>query len=82
MKICSIYYAPLLLGHTQIRKITNAHQELVIKELYLREIIVNKKELIIRMKDEKKKYFNPKFLVAADWSKNSLDTMLVKLSIM
>ena len=75
-----LYYTLLLLGHVQIGKILSAHQELVIEELYLQGIVANKKELIARMKimlinnkhsdpknDEKKKYFNPKFLAAADW---------------
>jgi len=78
----------------QIGKITNAHRELLIEELYLRGIVVDKKELITRMKvmlinnkhpnsknDEEKKYFNPKFLTAADWSKDSLDVTLAKLRI-
>jgi hypothetical protein len=79
MKIRGIDYMPLLLGQAQIGVVTNAYRELVIKELHLRSINIDRKELIAKMKalltsnkypnpknDQEKKFFYPKLLTASE----------------
>ena len=50
IKLSSAEYTPLLLGQVQISKIHSSQQELLVEELMLRELIVNAKDLITKMK--------------------------------
>jgi hypothetical protein len=92
MQVKGVHYTPLILGKVQLGKITNAQRELLIEELKMRNITVSRNELITKMKamliadehpntsDEKlKKFFFPKLLTAADWSKDNLEATLVKI---
>ena len=95
MKVSGVTYTPLLLGQVQIGTITNAQRELMIEELYLRGIVVGRKELITKMKSmlvqheypnlkckAMKKYFFPKLLTASNWSKDVVDVTLLKINEM
>ena len=93
MKISSVHYTRLLLGKVQLGTIHNDQRELLVEELFLCGIIVDKKVKIKAMKKsliehkypdentdkEEKKYFFPKFLIAPEWSKDVYDKTLKKI---
>ena len=93
VKKTGVNHAPLLLGMVQIGAIHDAQRELMIEELYLRNIIVDTKETTTNLKDQllqnecpgctdckSKKKFKPKLLSSADWSKDMLTDALTKIA--
>ena len=84
MRVRGIDFAPLLLRHAQIGKVTNVQRKLMIEESCLRGIDVNDNEKVAKTKTmfithehpnetsiEVKKHFNPKLLTATNWSKDA-----------
>ena len=79
VRIAGANFTPLLVGKVQIGTITNIQRELIIEELFLRGMVVERKELIAKMKqllvehehpnakcEMTKKCFFPKLLAASD----------------
>ena len=83
MKKTGVDYAPLLLGKVQLGNAHNTQRELMIEELFLRNIIVDPKETITNHPNcndyKNKKFFLPKLLAATDWTKDVIADTLLKI---
>ena len=92
IRVTGVDCALCLLGKVQIGRIANAQRELVIDALHLCCIVVERKELITKMKqmlvaneypctknENAKKTFDPKLLTATDQSKDKPDETLAKI---
>ena len=79
MRATGVDCTPPLIGKSQICEITNAQRDLIIKELHLCFIVVERKELITKMKsmlvtnehpntkdESTRKLFDPELLTAAN----------------
>ena len=51
IKVGGIHFTPLLEGKVQLDLVYNTQRELLLEELFLREIIVNQKEQITKLKE-------------------------------
>ena len=95
IKISGAHFTPLLIGKAQLGLACNTQRELLLEELLLRGIAVDRKMSITKLKyilmnneypgdsDSWKlqNFFNPKLFNAPDWSKDVMQQSLEKLSV-
>ena len=92
MAVTGIECTPLLLGQVQIGTMRSSQRELLVKELTMRNVTAEPKELITKLKQKLmdheypsttntngKKCFFPRSLTATDWHSDRLEETLAKI---